>query len=231
MEYTWLLFDADDTLFDYPRAEANALRRTFESFGQTYHPEYLELYAAFNRRVWAEFERRETTPQDLRLKRFHLLFDEIHSSLDPETFSPRYLENLALASDLLPGAAQVLQALSGRVHIALVTNGLKDVQRPRLERSAIRPFIEKVFISEEIGAAKPDPAFFEAVFQDIGRPPKNRILIIGDSLTSDMQGGVTCGIHTCWYNPAGKTTDLPVTFQITLLDQLLAIIESSPRPM
>ena len=225
MPYTWLLFDADDTLFDYPLAEGKALRNTFEHFGQVYRSEYLRIYQVFNRQVWGEFERGETTASELRLKRFRLLFDEIGVALDPPDFSQRYLENLAQASDLFPGAAGLLQALTGRYHIALVTNGLKEVQHARLERSAIRPFIEKIFISEEVGAAKPYPGFFEAVFQEIGHPPKNQVLIIGDSLTSDIQGGLNYGIDTCWFNPAGKTTALPVTYTIKTLGQLLDILQ------
>lgn len=224
MSYTWLLFDADDTLFDYPLAEAKALRSTFEHFGQVYRSEYLRIYQVFNRQVWGEFERGETNSSELRLKRFRLLFDEIGIPVDQQDFSQRYLENLTQASDLLPGAAEVLHALSGRYHIALVTNGLKEVQHTRLEHSSICPYIEKIFISEEMGVIKPDAGFFEAVFQEIGCPPKKQVLIIGDSLTSDMQGGINYGIDTCWCNPAGKTTDLPVTYMIKTLGQLLDIL-------
>jgi 2-haloacid dehalogenase len=223
--YTWLLFDADDTLFDYPASEAIALRSTFEEFGQVYRADILRIYQIFNRQVWAEFERGETTSQDLRLKRFRLLFDEIDAPLDPQDFSLRYLENLSCTGKLLAGAAEVLQALSGRYHIALVTNGLSEVNHPRLERSIIHPFIEKTFVSEEIGAAKPDAGFFEAVFREIGNPPKNQVLIIGDSLSSDMQGGINYGIDTCWFNPGRKATDLPVTYVINTLGQLLDILK------
>jgi len=145
-------------------------------------------------------------------------------SLDPQKFSPLYLKNLARGSDLFDRVYEVLQTLSERYHIALVTNGLPDVQRPRLERSAIHALIEKVFISEEIGVAKPDPAFFDFVFQAIGSPDKNEVLIIGDSLTSDMQGGIHYGIDTCWYNPGKKTTDLPVTYQIQNLQELIPLL-------
>jgi 2-haloacid dehalogenase len=224
MPYTWLLFDADDTLFDYPLAEGKALRSTFEHFGQVYRSEYLRIYQVFNRQVWAEFERGETSAAELRLKRFRLLFGEIDLPLDPPDFSQRYLENLAQASDLFPQAAEVLKALSGRYHIALVTNGLKEVQRPRLERSTIRPLIEKIFISEEMGAAKPTTGFFEAVFKEIGNPAKAEVLIIGDSLTSDIKGGIDYGIDTCWFNPGGKTTTLLVTFTIASLSKLLEIL-------
>lgn len=224
MTYQWLLFDADDTLFDYPKAEAAALHATFEQFGQPFLPEHLAHYQVINQRVWSEFEHGEVTSLELRTKRFRLLFEEFHSPLSAEAFSQQYLANLAIASHLLPDALDVVRSLAANHHLALVTNGLKDVQRPRLERSAIRPFIEKIFISEEIGTAKPDPAFFEAVFQEIGSPPKHRVLIIGDSLTSDMQGGVVYGIDTCWVNPSGKTTGSPVTYVISSLKQLLDIL-------
>jgi HAD superfamily hydrolase (TIGR01549 family) len=108
--------------------------------------------------------------------------------------------------------------------MSVVTNGLSEVQRPRLESSAIAPYIEKLFISEEIGAAKPDPAFFEAVFRGIGGPPKSQVLIIGDSLTSDMQGGIDYGIDTCWYDPAWRASYLPVTYQIRDLRELPEIL-------
>jgi HAD superfamily hydrolase (TIGR01549 family) len=132
---------------------------------------------------------------------------------------------LALGADLLPGAQEIVRALKPRFHLALVTNGLADVQRPRLERSALADCFEKVFISEEVGAAKPSTAYFDAVFGAIGNPPKNEVLIIGDSLSSDMQGGLGYGIDTCWYNPDRKTTDLPVTYQISRLLELVPILE------
>ena len=224
MKYRWLLFDADDTLFDYPKAEAKALQWTFEQSGFPFRSNYLATYHKYNQQVWREFELGQVTSLELRTKRFNLLFTEMAISLDPQKFSPLYLKNLARGSDLFDRVYEVLQTLSERYHIALVTNGLPDVQRPRLERSAIHALIEKVFISEEIGVAKPDPAFFDFVFQAIGSPDKNEVLIIGDSLTSDMQGGIHYGIDTCWYNPGKKTTDLPVTYQIQNLQELIPLL-------
>jgi len=224
VKYTWLLFDADDTLFDFPRAEANALRWTLEQSGLPCDPACFEVYARCNLQVWKEFERGEVTSQELRVKRFRLFFDEVGLAGDPQTVSPLYLRNLALGSDLLPGAEAVIRAVQGRYHLALVTNGLQDVQRPRLARSALRDSFEHVFISEEVGAAKPSRAYFDAVFDGIGHPPKASVLLIGDSLTSDMRGGLAYGLDTCWYNPAGKTTDLPVTYQIKKLEELRSFL-------
>jgi 2-haloacid dehalogenase len=225
LKYTWLLFDADDTLFDFPRAEANALKWTLEQSGQPFQPEFIGLYSRFNQQVWREFERGEVTAFELRVKRFRLFFDETHLNADPQTVSPLYLQNLALGIDLLEGAEEVVRALKGRFHLALVTNGLKDVQRPRLEGSALRGCFEHIFISEEIGSAKPSYEYFEAVFRELGQPPKESVLLIGDSLTSDMRGGVDYGIDTCWYNPAGKMTELPVTYQISRLYELIELLK------
>jgi 2-haloacid dehalogenase len=224
MKYSWLLFDADDTLFDFPKAEANALKWTLEQAGLPFLPEFFALYSRFNQQVWGEFERGEVTSVELRVRRFRLFFDEAHLNANPQVVSPLYLANLALGVDLLPGAEEVVRALRGLYHLSLVTNGLKDVQRPRLEHSALRDCFEKVFISEEVGAAKPSRDYFDTVFREIGQPPKASVLLIGDSLTSDMRGGVDYGIDTCWYNPKGKTTELPITYQISLLQNLLDLL-------
>jgi 2-haloacid dehalogenase len=225
LKYTWLLFDADDTLFNFPKAEANALRWTLEQSGLPFQPAYVDIYTRYNQQVWKEFERGEVSSQELRTKRFRLFFEKTGLTGDPQAVSPLYLQNLALGTDLLEGAPETVSALKGRCHLALVTNGLADVQRPRLERSVLRDCFEKVFISEEMGVAKPSPAYFDAVFHAIGQPPKNEVLIIGDSLTSDMRGGVDYGIDTCWYNPAGKTTDLAVTHQISHLRELSGLLK------
>jgi 2-haloacid dehalogenase len=224
MKYSWLLFDADDTLFDFPRAAANALKWTFEQSGLPFQREFPGLYSRFNQQVWEEFERGEITQQELRLKRFRLFFDETRLEADLQAVSPLYLKNLALGTDLLDGAEKVVRALKERCHLALVTNGLKDVQRPRLAGSALHDCFEKIFISEEMGAAKPSCEYFDTVFRDIGRPPKESTLIIGDSLTSDMQGGLDYGIHTCWYNPEGKTSELMLTYRISHLKELIALL-------
>jgi 2-haloacid dehalogenase len=224
MKYEWLLFDADDTLFDFSKAESNALKQTFEQSKLPFQPEYVKVYARFNHQVWQEFERGVLTSQQLRIRRFELFFENIGIATDPQQASVLYLQNLALGTDLLEGAEEVVQALKTRYHLALVTNGLKDVQRPRLERSCLKGCFEKVFISEEIGAAKPARAFFDLVFAAILQPAPENVLIIGDSLSSDMRGGIDYGIHTCWYNPHNKPTESAVTFQIKSLKELLALV-------
>ncbi len=224
MKYEWLLFDADDTLFDFSKAEANALKWTLEQSLIPFLPEYVKMYAHFNQQVWKELERGTITSQELRVRRFQLFFENAGLDNDPALVSVLYMQNLALGTDLFEGAIEVVKALQKRCHLALVTNGLKDVQRPRLERSLLKGCFEKVFISEEIGIAKPARGFFDAVFAAINQPDPKKVLIIGDSLTSDIRGGMEYGIDTCWYNPKGDSTNLAITYQIKSLMELIDLV-------
>ncbi len=225
-KYTWLLFDADDTLFDFGQAEAGALRLTFEHLGVRFDPAYLPMYQRINRQIWQDFERGKISAEALRIKRFQLLFEAIGVSVDAERFSAAYLPNLATQSELTEGALEVVQTLHGKYRLAIITNGLRDVQRPRLARSAIRDYIADMVISEEVGAVKPEKAIFDAAFQRMGQPDKDEVLLIGDSLTSDIAGGSAYGIDTCWFNPDGKARHdgLVITFEIRYLTELLGIL-------
>ena len=226
-KYDWLLFDADGTLFDFVRAEALALEGTFRDMAIPFEPDYGPIYQEINRQVWRDFEKGQITTDALRLVRFERLFDTLQLVTDTESFSACYLSNLAHIPDLLPGALDLIQRLRGKYHLALITNGLKDVQRPRLARSAIAGDFEAVAISEEMGVAKPDPLYFAALFDRIGWPDKTRVLVIGDSLSSDIQGGRNFGLDTCWFNPLGLDGNQKVqpTYEIKQLGYLLKILE------
>lgn len=227
MKYQWLLLDADGTLFDYEKAEAAALRKTFEQAGCRFEPGHLEAYRRINGRIWRELELGETTPDRLKVRRFELLFAAIGVASDPAAFSEQYLENLAHASYLMKGAEEMIRALHGKVGLAVITNGLKDVQRPRLARSAVGQYLDHVVISEEVGAAKPDRRIFDAAFSQMSAPRKEEVLIVGDSLTSDIKGGSDYGIDTCWFNPMRRPRDLDVEirYEITSLSELLSIVD------
>ena len=226
MTYTWLLFDADGTLFDYDRAEQSALKNTFSQLGYPYKQEYLAEYRKVNHHIWFEFERGEIDQITLRTRRFQLLFQAINIQADPHEFSPRYLENLADGTDLIDGAAETLKLLSGTFNLAIITNGLKEVQRPRFRKSTINRYITETIISDEIGPAKPDPKIFDIAFTCMGHPAKDQVLIIGDSLTSDIQGGLNYGIDTCWFNPAGSKNShqIATTFEIQRLAELPGLL-------
>ncbi len=225
--YPWLWFDADNTLFDYNRAEATALRNTFHSLSLPYEDGYLDIYQRINQGLWQALEKQEITQADLRYRRFELLLEKLQQSGSPNQMSSAYVEYLTSCTDLIDGAYEVLETLKETSHIAIVTNGLQAVQRGRLAHSTIRDFIDEIIISEEIGAAKPHAAFFDIAFARTGRPAKSDVLVIGDSLTSDMQGGVDYGLATCWYNPTAepRPADLGITYEIRQLRELLEMLE------
>jgi 2-haloacid dehalogenase len=225
--YPWLWFDADGTLFDYNRAEASALRNTFHSLTLPFEDAYLDIYRRINHGLWQALERQEITQAVLRFRRFELLMEELQVTGSPEQMGSVYVEQLSICSELIDGAYQVLQDLHGKSQIAIVTNGLQTVQRGRLDNSIIKSFISELIISEEVQAAKPHAAFFDVAFERCGQPPREDVLIIGDSLTSDIRGGVDYGIDTCWYNPAGEARpeELPITYQIQHLNELLDILD------
>ena len=217
--YTWLLLDADDTLFDFGKAESKSLYATIEEQGLSFPADPAPVYTQINLQIWKELELGQISSSALRAERFARLFRHFGVSTDVETFSRRYLANLALGSDLLPGAAELLTALSGRYRLGLVTNGLPEVQRPRLERAGIAHYFAFAAISEEIHASKPDPRFFQAALALAGSPDPAAVLVIGDSLTSDIRGGCQAGLDTLWFNPANLPPDprWPPTYQAASL--------------
>lgn len=225
--YPWLWFDADNTLFDYNKAETMALLKSFESLGLTFDESYMPAYQSINQKLWQALERQEIKQDVLRIRRFELLLEAIQLTgpQDAEQLAITYIEQLGLCAELIDGAYDVLKTLHQTSKIAIVTNGLQAVQRSRLELSTIKHFISEIIISEEVGSAKPHAPFFDSAFARTGNPPKSDVLIIGDSLSSDMQGGAEYGIDTCWFNPnkIEKIDDLPITYEITDLRELLEL--------
>jgi 2-haloacid dehalogenase len=223
--YPWLLFDADDTLFDYRRAETDALESAFEAQGVAFGEGWLSVYQRVNAAAWRMLEEGTVTSARLRVMRFEQLFAELGLGLDPAAFSTVYLRQLSRQAQLMDGALAVLEALRATHRFAIITNGLSDVQRPRLASSPLAPMIEHLLISEELGVAKPDPAFFDIAIERLGRPSRAEVLIVGDSLSSDIAGGVASGIDTCWFNPHALPgrADVTPTYAIRALAELPAI--------
>jgi len=224
--YCWLLFDADGTLFDYDQAETYALQQSFTQTGVPFDGDCQTTYRMINHQMWQDFEQGNITAERLKTKRFELLFEALSLKVDARVFSDRYLTNLSRATFLMQGAEETVRKLSEVYHIAMITNGLTKVQRPRFRESLLAPYIEAIIISEEIGVAKPDPRIFDMAFEQMQNPARHEVLIIGDSLTSDMQGGHNYGIDTCWFNPKRlpNTTPINPTFEIQRISELLGML-------
>ena len=225
-KYTWVLFDADGTLFDFEKAEIAALESTLAQFGAHASPEHLPVYRDINKQLWRDLEKGRITPEALRTRRFELFFEAIGAHYDPADFSDRYLGNLAGGVELVDGATETVRALHGKAGMLVITNGLREVQRSRLAKSTLRDYFSGIVISEEVGVAKPHARIFDVAFERMGGPRKGDVLIVGDSLTSDIAGGNDYGIDTCWFNPSARSREVAVesTYEIRRLAELVEIV-------
>lgn len=202
--YRFLLFDADYTLLDFDRDMEQAFQATYKAcFGsqRPYSPQLLEQYEACNNRWWAKLERGECTKPQLYKGRFVDFLEETGLSGEPEEINRAYFENLGQGGALLPGALELVRDLSEKYLLYIVTNGNAISQRTRLEHSGLLPYVKDVFVSEDAGAAKPDPRYFDYVFSRIPGFRREQALLVGDSLTSDMLGAQNAGIDSLWYFP------------------------------
>lgn len=224
----FLLIDLDDTILDFHKAEHIGLCNTLRHYGIEPTGETISRYLQINAAHWRALERGEMTRKQVNEGRFTTLFRELGREVDGEECAAFYLSQLALTHDYLPGAEAVVQALAKKYRIYIASNGNSSVQIPRLAASGLNAYIEKAFISEALGQNKPAKAYFDLCFAQIPNFDPRQAVMVGDSLTSDIQGGINAGIPTIWFNPAGKsnTTDIRPTYEIQDLTQLDAILEA-----
>jgi len=224
--YQWLLFDADDTLIDFQATETAAFACLLQQLGVAFAGEHRERYREINEVLWRALERGEITAARLMVQRFEVFAAELGLTIDAERISVDYLQHIADCTRFIPGANEVIQTLSRSYRIGIVTNGFKQIKYRQLAGSGFAEHLEAILISEEVGAAKPHADFFDAAFAKIGQPSKDAVLIIGDSLSSDIGGGHAYGIDTCWYNPKQLAPpEQPVpSYTIARLEQLLDIL-------
>ncbi len=227
MKYSHLLFDADNTLFDFDGSSKKAFDQFIQHMGLDPKEDYYRIYQIGNHQVWNDFEQGKLTTEILRWKRFDLFFKSIGVDRDPHKANTLYLGFLVDFASLIPGARELLDNLKRNGYtLAIITNGLKEVQKPRIKKKNLTHYFNSIIVSDEIGIAKPDPLFFEITADTLMHPDKKKVLVIGDSLTSDMQGGNNYGYDTCWYNPRGKenkSTARP-TYVVTQLQEILKIV-------
>lgn len=210
-DYDYLLFDADNTLFDFDRCEQWALRLTLEEHGCPFNDVTEGLYVAINRALWARFDRGEVSREWLVVERFAAFLRIMGLPGDPEALNRTYLTHLGEAPILYPGAEELCRRLSGRYTLAVITNGVASAQRGRFERSPLKDIIPWLFISGELGVSKPRKEFFQKVFQTMGIGDPRRALVVGDNLLTDVWGGLNAGADACWFNPRRLDSDPSVT--------------------
>ncbi|WP_069999023.1 YjjG family noncanonical pyrimidine nucleotidase [Cellulosilyticum sp. I15G10I2] len=212
MKYELIIFDADETLFDFNKSEKEAFKNTMLECHIDYDEDYhFKLYHDINLAVWKELEKGLITQEALKVERFKRLSDTLNIQFDNTQLAKAYMNHLANSSVLYDGSIELVDALSKHYLLVIVTNGLKHVQNLRIRNSAIAKYFKDIIISEEVGASKPNPKIFEHTLRNIGAIAKLKILVVGDSLTADIQGGINFGVDTCWYNPNRTTNETAIT--------------------
>ncbi|AJQ92402.1 YjjG family noncanonical pyrimidine nucleotidase [Gynuella sunshinyii] len=228
MQYQWFLFDIDDTLYDHRGTEANALIKTFEDFGLEFQEEFRPVYQQINARLFTQMEQGHIDAATVQVQRFKDLFAQLELDFKPiSQLSSHYLEQLALCSTILPGALDTVEQLAKNSRVALLTNGFTIAKHKQISISPLKPYIEHLFISEEIGYAKPSWEIFDYSFAKMGRPERSKVLMVGDSLQTDIRGGNRYGIDTCWINRnhLERSSDITPTIEIGDISQLPAALD------
>ena len=225
MRYTTILFDADETLLDFRAAETAALHSVFRSRGLPTDGAFVDAYRSINNGLWERFNRGEIEKSEITDTRFVRLFEHFHVPLDGVAFNRLYLDELSRRGVTLPGAETLCETLHGAgCELYIITNGVGLVQKRRFRESGLAPYFAGTFISEEIGAGKPSAVFFDYVLRHIPQKDKQKILVVGDSLSADVAGGRAAGLDTCWFDRSRAGTPNDATYTVYDFKQIQNLI-------
>lgn len=221
-----ILFDLDDTLLDFTANEEVALIDTLSRFGVVPTGDIVRKYIEINRACWQRLERGEWTREEVLVGRFRELYALLGVNSDPEATQAYYEKRLSQEGTYIEGARELLIALGKKYRLYAVSNGTEIVQDGRVAATRIDRLLDGIFISGRVGADKPSTIFFDRVFEAIGGERRHTV-IVGDSLTSDILGGINAGIQTVWYNPQGRenNTGIIPNYEIGSLSELPSLIE------
>ena len=222
----FLFLDLDDTILDFRKAEYIAIGKTIGDFGVEPTDEVRKLYHEINKWHWEQLELGTLTREEVLVNRFGVLFEKLGKTVDAVACARAYEKNLSQGHWFLPGAEEAVDALSKKYRLFLASNGTASVQKGRMTSANLYRFFETVFVSQEIGHNKPSKAYFDACFSSIPGFDKEKAMIVGDSLSSDIKGGINAGIKTVWVNPDHKDCgEIKPDYEIEYLHQLEALLE------
>ncbi len=226
--YKILLLDLDDTILDFHMQEQVAIRKTLSGAGIEPTPENCALYSRINLAHWKRLEKGEITRDQVIFGRFAALFAELGVAGDAEKTALAYMEHLSQGHYFLPGAEAALARLHEKYRLFMVSNGTASVQERRIKSAGVGKYFENIFISQHVGVNKPAKAYFDYCFERIPGFDPAEAMIVGDSLSSDIQGGKNAGIATCWINPAHKSCspDRKPDYEIEGIAQLEELLEA-----
>lgn len=229
---TTIFWDVDNTLLDFDYSMRNSLRTCFQTIGKKITEEMIDSYEQINDSYWKRLELGEVTREELLNGRFADFFAKYGiDDVDVTSFRKEYETNLGRIYDVLDDSFTICKSLQTKQKQYVVTNGISAVQRSKLQLSGFADLMDGLFISQEVGASKPERKFFESCLEQVEEKDRSRILIVGDSLTSDIKGGMDAGIKTCWYNPGKKS--LPkgyaIDYEISHLEQIYDLLGSDAQ--
>ncbi|HHV42823.1 MAG TPA: noncanonical pyrimidine nucleotidase, YjjG family [Clostridiaceae bacterium] len=221
--YAVYLLDADDTLLNFTLGEKHALKNMLYDFDYEMSEELYNTFHRINRGLWKKLADGKIKKSKLLPERFRLFAAEAGLSLIPELANRSFLTHLSYQAIVLPGVESVLEQLSRHSKIIIATNGVSFVQKRRFVLSGLMPYINEILVSEAIGVGKPDPLFFEVALRLAGNPEKKDVLMVGDSVESDIRGANNYGLDSCLYDPQGLNPDSEATFTISKIEELLTL--------
>lgn len=221
-----ILFDADNTLFNFDVGNRKAFSKVCKVCHLPDTDELFQLYEQCNASMWAAFDRGECSKEHLVIERFRCFLTAANLDADPTHCNNVHLDALSQNTVLMPYALDVCKTLAQTHRLYIVTNAVASVQKARLAASAIHPYITDAFISDDAGASKPSLAYFDYVFSHIPDITQDNCILVGDSLSSDIQGANNYSLPCCWYNPSAlpRPTDLRIDYEIKDLRELLSIV-------
>ena len=228
MKYDIILFDADNTILDFDKAEYQALCRAFAEHGVQVDDRLVEIYRKNNIALWQQLEKGLVSKDYVLNNRFVNTAKELYLKCDILTVSRKYEEYLHEGYFVIEGAEEVIKSLIDMgAKLYIVTNGVLSIQQARMKGSGVGKYFVEHFVSEQVGYPKPKIEFFQHCFSHIENFDKSRTLVVGDSLTSDIQGGINAGIDSCWYNPKHEqnTRGILPTYEIDDLAKLFDIVK------
>lgn len=229
--YDFLLLDADDTIFDFLRCEESALKKALDAAGLPSGREIIDGYSEINLKYWKMLERREITKERLMYARFEEFAAHFGFDTDTCALAEGYASSLAYQHFLFPGALECCRELAKDRELYIITNGIGPVQEKRISDSGLMSYVKDVFISDYIGAVKPSPEYFRKASERIPGFDREAALVVGDSLSSDIRGGIGAGIDVCWVNPDGTPAPdgMKINYVIDRFVRLPGFLESIGR--
>lgn len=223
---TTVFIDVDDTLLDFGKSAHQAVQKLFDEKGLPFSDEVMTVYHSVCTPLWEAVERGELTAAQLRKIRWNCVFEKLGiNRTDGERFESDYRKHLADTGFLIPNADKLLEYLSRKYTVCIVSNAGFEQQNARLEKAGLKQYVDYIFTSQEIGHEKPEKAFFDFCLKAVGNPSASEVMVIGDSAVADIAGGKKMGFQTCWFNPNGKSNaQAGADFHVCALLDILDIL-------